>query len=211
MALDLHSARFYGILDAAYVSMEQWIDKCRALLNGGADLVQLRAKNKTHKERIELLELILPLFKNKMDALIINDDINLVLQYPSVGLHIGPQDIPPLEARKLMGSDRLLGLSSHSLEQANNAAGLIKIINYFCIGPVFATKTKPEYTPVGLDLLSAVADIKTELPLFCIGGITRLNAEKVKNAGAERVVAISDVLCDDDTASAVREFRGLFE
>ena len=210
MSYHPHHARFYGILDTAYVKSDQWVEKCQALLEGGTDIVQIRAKNESHKERIQLLENILPLFENNLGKLIINDDLELVLKYPKLGLHIGPEDTPPLEARKRIGDDRLLGLSSHSLEQAENAASLSSILDYFCIGPVFATKTKPEYTPVGLNLLRTVAGLKTDLPLFCIGGITRLNLAEVKDAGAERVVVVSDVLCAEDTAAAVRDIRAVF-
>ncbi len=210
MSYDPQHARFYGIIDTAYVKPDQWVEKCQALLDGGADIVQLRAKKESHDERIQLLENILPLFNNKLDRLVINDDLELVLKYPNLGLHIGPEDTSPLEARNRMGTDRLLGLSSHSLEQAENAISHRNILNYFCIGPVFATMTKPEYTPVGLNLLRTVSRLKTDLPLFSIGGITRDNLGEIKDAGAERVVVVSDVLCAQDTAAAVRDIRAAF-
>ena len=89
MSYDPQHARFYGIIDTAYVKPDQWVEKCQALLDGGADIVQLRAKKESHDERIQLLENILPLFNNKLDRLVINDDLELTLKYPKLGLHRG--------------------------------------------------------------------------------------------------------------------------
>ncbi len=210
MSYDPKHARFYGILDTTYVKTNQWVKKCQALLDGGADIVQLRAKKESHDERVKLLEKILPLFNKKLERLIINDDLELTLKYPKLGLHIGQDDTPPSEARSRMGPDRLLGLSSHSLEQAEEAIAHGQILNYFCIGPVFATMTKADYTPVGLNLLRAVSQLKTDLPLFSIGGINRYNLRSIKDAGAKRVVVVSDVLCAKDTAAVVRDIRTTF-
>ena len=94
MKSSLHRARFYGILDTAYVSLDDWTAKCEALIGGGADIIQLRAKKESHAERTELLEAILPLFEERPLPLIINDDIDLALLYPGLGLHVGQDDLP---------------------------------------------------------------------------------------------------------------------
>lgn len=205
---NLSATRFYAILDTAWVRRDQWPAKCRQLLDGGADLIQLRAKRETRGERLALLEEILPLFSGRATPLIVNDDIELCLRYPKLGLHVGQDDLPVGEARRRLGPDRILGLSTHSIAQAKEAIALgPKILSYFAVGPIFATQTKPDYTPVGLELVREVAALKPALPFFCIGGITRRNVSRVRAAGAERVVIVSDVLSAEDSAHAVSDAR----
>lgn len=210
--MDLSNARFYAILDTSWVRRDQWREKCLQLLAGGADLVQLRAKKETHAERIALLEEIIPLFKGRSTPLIINDDIDLCLRYSGLGLHVGQDDLSAREARERIGPDRVLGLSTHSIEQAKGAIALgPEILTYFAVGPVFATPTKPDYIPVGLELVRQVSELKPELPFFCIGGITQKNLAQVREAGAKRVVIVSDVLSATDTERAVAEVRNALQ
>lgn len=199
---------FYAILDTSWVRRDQWAEKCRQLLAGGADLIQFRAKKETRRERVALLEEILPLFSAGRTPLIVNDDIELCLAYPDLGLHIGQDDIPSRDARERLGPERILGLSTHSLEQARAAIALgPSVLSYFAVGPVFATPTKPDYLPVGLDLVRQVSRLKPTLPFFCIGGITRKNVSLVKAAGARGVVIVSDILTAADSQRAVEEIK----
>ena len=210
----LQDAIFYAILDTAYVPRERWKATCAALIDGGAGLVQLRAKRETADERARLLDEILPLFARGVaggfePSLIVNDDIGLCLRNPGTGLHIGQDDTPAAEARARLGPGRLLGLSTHSPQQAAAALALADgVLDYFAVGPVFATRTKPDYPPVGLELVRHVAGLRPRLPWYCIGGITRANVDGVIAAGAARVVSVSDVLLDDDPAGAVRALAG---
>ena len=209
----LRSARFYAILDTGYVPRERWISTCRALLLGGADIVQLRAKRQTPAERRALLEEILPLFSAGAvvaapPPLIVNDDLALALAYPNLGLHVGQDDLAPVLARERLGPGRLLGLSTHSPEQVRTALALPHgTLDYFAVGPVFATPTKPDYTPVGLDLVRHVTATQPALPWFCIGGIKCANLAEVRAAGGSRVVVVSEVLCAADPAELIRHYR----
>jgi thiamine-phosphate pyrophosphorylase len=206
--MDLWTASFYGILDTGWTPRGLWAEKCRQLIEGGADLIQLRAKNVSPAERLSLLQEILPLFETHQIPLVINDDIDLCLQFPGLGLHVGQDDLSAREARDRLGPDRILGLSTHSIEQARGALELgPTVLSYFAVGPVFATQTKPDYVPVGLQLVTRVTELKSRIPFFCIGGINRRNLHEVKAAGARRVVIVSDVLCADHTAEAVREVK----
>ncbi len=209
---NLSPARFYAILDTGYVAPEKWEETCRRLISGGADLVQIRAKTESRDERRCLLDRILPLFPENPGApsrpwLIVNDDLDLCLEYPGLGLHVGQDDLPVAEARRRLGSDRILGLSTHSIEQAEGAIALASQLSYFAVGPVYATPTKPTYGSVGLELVRAVSALKPPLPFFAIGGIKRTNVRDVVAAGAERIVVVSDVLCDPNPDEAVRAFR----
>jgi thiamine-phosphate pyrophosphorylase len=213
--MSLAHARFYAILDTGYVNPERWVATCEALVAGGADLVQIRAKRETPAQREALLTAVLPVFArarrdrpHHVPALIVNDDLDLSLRHPGVGLHVGQDDTPTHLARSALGPNRLLGLSTHSLEQASAALSLEPgVLDYFAVGPVFATQTKPDYRPVGLDLVARVAALQPRLPWFAIGGIHRGNTHEVVAAGARRIVVVSDVLGATDPAAAVRTLQ----
>lgn len=205
--MDLRNARFYGILDTGYVPDHLWEAKCRALLAGGADLIQVRAKRESVDQCRRLIERVLPLFADYDVPLIVNDHLALALEFPGVGLHVGQDDLPVAEARAALGPDRVLGLSTHSPSQAAGAITQAPWLDYFAVGPVYATPTKPTYEPVGLDLVRHVAGLKAPLPWFAIGGIKPETLDPVLAAGARRVVVVSAVLVADDTAAAVRAIR----
>lgn len=202
--------RVYGILDTGYVPGELWIEKCQALLDGGADIIQLRVKGSDRSERRALLESILPLFALTSVPLVLNDDWELAAEYDHVGVHVGQDDTPVEEVRAALGQNRIIGLSTHSPQQADGAIALSNMLTYFAVGPVFATPTKPDYLPVGLELVKYVAGRRPPLPWFCIGGVNRCNAHEVVAAGAQALVAVSDILLAGDTAAAVRELRAAF-
>jgi len=206
----LKKARFYAILDTGYVAPEKLVGKCQDLISGGADLVQLRAKRESRRQRYAITESLLPLFKSSGIPLVINDDVELATAFPDLGLHVGQDDTPPIIARDRLGPNRILGLSTHSLEQAQKAIGLGNMLSYFAVGPVFATPTKPEYQAVGTKLVREVSNLKPPTPFFCIGGIKRQNVAQVIKSGAKRIVAVSDVLNAHNTAGAVREFKRFF-
>jgi len=199
-------AKFYGILDQAYVDSEDWERKCHGLLIGGAGVVQMRAKDVTQTERRGLIERILPLFTDSTIPLIVNDDLELALEFPDLGLHLGQEDTPVTEARAALGSKRPLGLSTHSPAQVDAALEQAELLSYFAVGPIFATPTKPSYEPVGLDLVRYAAKCQPALPWYAIGGIKRSNFQSVCEAGAHGVVAVSDVLCAEDTSAAVASY-----
>ncbi len=211
MNFNLSDSRFYGILDTSYVARDSWIPTYQALLDGGADLVQIRAKKESHDERLALMDALLPAYVRSGTPLIINDDVEAAAQYPglSVGLHLGQDDMDPRHARERLGPDAIIGLSTHSLEQAYAAIALANegFITYFAVGPLFATPTKPHYAPVGLELADEVKAIGPSVPFFCIGGITRETLPSVIEAGIDRIVVVSEVLKDDDPASVVKAFK----
>lgn len=204
---DISSMRFYGILDTGYVSRENWVSKCNALLEGGSDMIELRAKGANTDEICRLIERIYPLFEDSSVPLIINDDLQAALRFPGLGLHVGQDDMCAEEARIQLGPDRILGVSTHSPGQAHAALDDFQFLDYFAVGPVYATNTKPDYEPVGLELITHVSKLTTPLPFFAIGGINRQTLPAVLEAGAKRVVVVSEALLAEDTAAVVREIR----
>lgn len=204
---DIDNARFYAILDSGYVPKEHWIAKAKACIAGGADLLQIRAKKESPTERRLLAEAVAPLCQKSGIPLIINDDLDLCLKIPGAGLHVGQDDLPVSEARKALGPDRILGLSTHSKAQANEALEMAHLLTYFAVGPIFATGTKPEYTPLGVELIEFVEKLNAPLPWFCIGGITLERMETLQEAGARRIVVVSAVLVPENTEELIQKFK----
>lgn len=199
--------KLYAIIDSGYVPSTRWEEVASALLKGGADLLQVRAKDVSTAERRQLVERLLPIAREFGTRLIVNDDIEVAMAFPTVGLHVGQDDIDVLAARKQLGDARVLGLSTHSIDQAKAAIALAKDLDYFAVGPVFATPTKPTYEPVGLGLVTAVSRLNPPLPFFCIGGINRNTVHQVIEAGATRIVAVSDLLLAEDVAAATATLK----
>jgi len=203
----LSGKQLYAILDASLVAEDQLCAKMHALIDGGVDVIQFRAKNKPEAWCCEVLDALYPEIETSKVPFIINDHIELALRYPDVGLHLGQGDLSLSIARKRLGTGRTLGLSTHSIEQAREAIAQEDVLDYFAVGPVYATQTKPEYTEVGLRLIQEVKLLKPSIPFFAIGGIKRENALEVIEAGASGVVVVSDLLQTENTALAVRELK----
>tara|TARA_A100001015_G_C15033110_1_gene734417 strand:- start:1334 stop:2014 length:681 start_codon:yes stop_codon:yes gene_type:complete len=203
----MNERMFYAILDTEFVDANQSFDVCEQLLAGGADFIQLRAKQLDSIGRGKIIDKIWPLFLKKNSYLIINDDVATAANYPGVGVHIGQDDISVEKAREILGNDALLGLSTHNIEQVRHAIAVKDIIDYFAIGPIFKTQTKKTGASIGLKLVEEVYASSPPLPWFCIGGITRANAQSVLNSGAQSVVAISDVLKSDNISQTVKDFK----
>ncbi len=206
-ALPADSPMLYAILDTQYVEAEQLVPVCENLLSGGADLIQFRAKDLSTEQKISCLARIVPMFEEWDTPLIVNDDIEACLAFPRLGLHIGQDDMDPLTARRYLGPDRMLGLSTHSLQQAQRAIELRETLQYFAVGPIFETPTKPDYLAVGLSLLKQVADLHSPLPFFAIGGIKDFNLPRVVAQGGHHIVMVSALLQTDNPEWAVRSFK----
>lgn len=206
----LQDADFYAILDTSYVARENIAEKCAQILKGNVKILQLRAKNEDAATRKEIALEILPLFKNCQTQFVINDDLALAAEI-GAGLHIGQDDTDPYSARIAIGKNAILGLSTHSFQQAEGAETLCDVLDYFAVGPVFATQTKPGRPAVGLELVSEVAHtLRPKLPWFAIGGVNLKTAKSVRSAGGERIVAVSEVLLANDTCEAIKSLRAKF-
>lgn len=200
----LRSARLYAILDTGYVAPAQWVRLAQMLVAGGADLIQIRAKDQPVDAVRRLIQPLLPLVHTTPQvAWVVNDHLELAQEY-GLGLHVGQDDLAPEEARRALGPQAVLGLSTHSPAQIAGALALGEVLSYFAVGPVFATPTKPQYAAVGLDLVRHAAAQRPPTPWFAIGGIKLHNLPEVLAAGAERVVIVSGLLQADDPSAAGR-------
>jgi len=187
----LSECRLYGIIDLGYVEASDTASIAEQMVEGGVDLIQLRGKNKSIEELVELSKELHELTAKSATPLIVNDYAEVASSTPVEGVHVGQDDDPIEIVRQKIARDILVGKSTHSLEQALDAQS--EGADYIGFGPIFATPTKPDYAPIGLEDISRV-HAEVNLPIFCIGGINIDNLQSVIDAGAKRVVMVSALL-----------------
>ena len=206
----LPDARLYLCTDSRrrQGDLEQFLD---AVLAAGVDVVQLREKNLEAAEELELLAVFADACRRHGALLAVNDRADLAVAAGADVLHLGQRDLLPSVARRIVGPDVLIGRSSHSVEQARDAAA-DRCVDYFCLGPRWPTPTKPGRPHTGLDPLRTVAGSDPAKPWYAIGGIDETTLDEVLAAGARRAVVVR-VLTEaaDPGAVAARLARRLAE
>jgi thiamine-phosphate pyrophosphorylase len=176
------------------------------LIRGGAQVVQLREKDLSKREFLDLARAFRERTHAAGMALIINDHIDVCRAVHADGIHLGQDDFPVREARELLGPLAVIGVSTHSVEQALKAVE--EGADYINVGPIFATQTKElSGPPVGVELFLQVRKL-VDIPITVMGGINLSNVDQLVQAGAERIAVVSAVVGAEDIAGAVREFRG---
>jgi len=204
--LHLLQGRLYGILDLGYLPATRMFAVGEAMIRGGVDIIQLRAKNAEPEEVLALAQKLKPLFARQEALFIINDHPDVAREVDADGLHIGQDDGTVAEARAKLHADQLVGKSTHSVDQAVAAAK--EGADYIGIGPLFPTPTKPDYPAVGLDLIHQVRQ-RVDIPQFCIGGIKLENLREVVAAGATRAVVVSGILQAEDITDYCLKLKSL--
>jgi thiamine-phosphate pyrophosphorylase len=200
----LARARLYLVTDARQVQgdLEDFLD---LVLAAGVDIVQLREK---HAEAGDLLRWSKP-FRNAADRhgalFVLNDRPDVALAAAADGVHVGQNDLPASITRKLVGPTLIVGLSTHSSDEYDNAS---PDADYLCAGPVHATPTKPGRPATGLEIISHAAsreaDSSERRPWFAIGGIDPATLPDIVAAGATRVAVVRAIADEPDPGSAVR-------
>lgn len=196
--------RLYAIVDLGYVSPEAIAGTAEQLCVGGADVIQLRAKGFDPDAILTMARLVAPACREHGVPFIVNDYPEIAAAAGADGVHIGQGDGNVDEARERAGGCRIVGRSTHSLQQAV-AAGA-EGADYIGFGPLHATATKPGRPPIGLDDI-AEAHRLLSIPIYCIGGITLRNLADVTAAGAKNVVIVSDLLQTEDIPSYVARVK----
>jgi thiamine-phosphate pyrophosphorylase len=205
----LNECRLYTFIDTAYLLGRKPADLARQLCDGGSDLIQLRAKNSTSDQVAELIDQILPVTNKAGVRLVINDFYSLALQTGAPAFHLGQEDffdagLTNVSSLTPAGNPIVIGLSSHSPEQARRA--MAAGAHYLGVGPVFSTATKPEAKPVSLQYVEWAARNIT-VPWFAIGGINLSNLDQVLEAGARGICVVSAILKESDVAGACQSFK----
>jgi thiamine-phosphate pyrophosphorylase len=214
----LTTARLYLCTDARKErgDFEDFVD---AAFAGGVDIIQLRDKSLEAAEELELLEVLHAVARRHNRLWAVNDRADLASLAGAPVFHVGQKDIPLNAARGFLGGNTVIGMSTHTPDQVDAAISASRGghgLDYFCVGPVWATPTKPGRAAVGLDLVryaagaskgdragSAAGD-SWAAPWFAIGGIDLGNVEQVIDAGARRIVVVRAITEAEDPAAAAR-------
>ncbi len=198
----------YPIIDTSIVPKDKITTVAKAIISGGARILQLRAKELQVRDLMEVSLCVKEVTQRAAVTFIINDRVDVALLTGADGVHLGQEDIPLKDARSLLGPDAIIGVSTHNPEEAIEAA--LAGADYISLGPLFPTKTKEDAHPVrGLAILRAVAKAVKEaapgkdIPIVAIGGITEETAPEAIASGAAACAVISDILEANDIGAKV--------
>lgn len=198
----------YGILDKD-ISGKTHIETAQSLIGGGIRVLQLRDKTADFDNLLPIAHDLRALTLENNVKLIINDNPYLAKEVNADGVHLGQTDFPVYIARDIIGEEKLIGLSTHSKQQAIEAVG--QGVDYIGVGPIYATSTKvSENVPVGTSLIRWIRQ-NLPLPIVAIGGITRSTIPDVISAGADNVAIISDLLSSEKLNETTEKFIRLIE
>ncbi|MBK9922665.1 MAG: thiamine phosphate synthase [Elusimicrobia bacterium] len=173
---------------------------------GGADAIQLRDKSLSARELLRVAKTLQSVCDHTGALFVLNDRVDVALAADVDGVHVGQEDLPVRHARALLGHRKLIGCSTHSTAQALAAVG--DGADYISCGPIFATPTKPDYVPVGLDLVKEYRAL-LRIPV-AIGGLDESNVAAAAAAGADRVAVVRGVCGAEDIEGAARRIKDQF-
>jgi thiamine-phosphate pyrophosphorylase len=198
----------HTIVDVDMAAQAGWapLDLARACLDGGARLLQLRAKHLASGAFLTLCDGLVQAAAPYRASIIVNDRADLAVLAGAAGVHVGQEDLAPAQARRLLGPAAIVGFSTHTVAQIE--AAVLEPISYLAVGPVFGTNTKDTgYSAVGLELVSTAVRLAGAIPVVAIGGITLATAPAVWRAGAAAVAVISDLVSNGDPAARVASYN----
>lgn len=198
----------YGITGENFANGKTNIECVEAMIKGGIKIIQYREKNKSMGKKLEEARAIREICKKNNVVFIVNDNIDLALLVDADGVHVGQDDLPPSEVRKLIGDNKIIGLSTHSPEQGKKAFENPDV-DYIGVGPIFPTTTK-DTAPVGLEYLDYVVE-NLNIPFVAIGGIKEHNIDRIIERGAKRICLVSDIVGAPDIEEKVKFLRSKLE
>ena len=197
--MKLQLPKIYPITDTAISGLSH-AEQVKRLIAGGATLIQLREKQKAAGDWFPDALEAARLCRESGVTCIVNDRVDIALAIDADGVHLGQDDMPAAMARQLLGPGKIIGLSTHSIDQLE--AALREEIDYAAIGPIFATSTKSDHDPtIGIEMLSKAAKTSGMMPLVAIGGIKADNLASIISAGAASAAIIGALLSDPDKIS----------
>lgn len=206
--------RLYALLDPERSGGASLASLARAAVDGGATLVQLRDKLGSTRRLVAQARELKAVLAPRSIPLLVNDRVDVALAAAADGVHVGQDDMEPTDVRRLLGRGAIIGLSIKTVAQAQAAP--VEVVDYVCIGGVFATTSKhnPE-PPVGVDglrrILGVIRRRALRLPVGAIAGIDATNAAAVMAAGVDGIAVISALSLAPDVVAAARTLRGIVD
>lgn len=201
--------RLYAVTDRAWAADEDALmDQIAAAIDGGAGIVQLREKHLDHDAFLQEARRFVALCREKGVISIINDAVDIAAAAGADGVHVGQSDLAAGRAREVLGPDKLIGVSAHSVEEAlaAQAAGA----DYLGVGAAFVTGTKTDAAPISRETIRAIT-AAVDIPVVAIGGISRENITELAGCGLDGVAVVSALFAQKDVAAAARELHALSE
>ncbi|UWQ98565.1 thiamine phosphate synthase [Rhodobacteraceae bacterium S2214] len=196
--------RLYLVTDTALCRGHGLVETVQEAVAGGVTMVQLRAKDATTRERVDMARAIKAALVGTGVPVIVNDDLDAAIEADACGAHIGQSDLAPADARGLLGPDKILGLSCETT--ATVQAADTDIVDYLGIGPVFGTTTKQDHeAPIGFDGLAELAAL-TSLPTVAIGGLKAKHQADVLASGVDGLAVVSAICGQADPKAAAQLF-----
>lgn len=197
----------YVVTDAGLSRGRSHLAVIEAAIAGGATIVQYREKMASTRQMIAEAQALRELTRRAGVPLIVNDRLDVALAVDADGVHVGQDDMPAALARRLIGPDKILGVSAANLSEAMQAVQ--DGTDYLGVGPIVATPTKPDAAPpIGMDGLREICR-RVPIPVVAIGGINATNAADAIAAGAHGIAVVSAVVAAEDVAAAAQQLRAL--
>ena len=199
----LHRTRLY-VLISSNIATKSVKETARLVIDGGADAIQLREKTISDSEFVSLAEEVRDITTKRGSLLIINDRVHVAREINADGVHLGQQDMNVIEARGIIGNEKIIGVSTHSIIQARQAQK--DGADYIAIGPIYPTRTKGHEPFIGLEVIQEVSGT-VNIPIIAIGAINLENLDEVLKAGASRVAVCSAIIGSKDIYSSTKQYK----
>lgn len=208
MKLDKDSLLLYVVTDRSWLKENPLAFEVEKTLKAGATFIQLREKEMSDEEFLKEAKEIKTLTDKYKVPFVINDNIDIALKVDADGVHVGQSDMDAKDVRKLIGSDKILGVSASNAEQAEKAER--SGADYLGVGAVFSTSTKKDADNVSFETLKEICE-SVNIPVIAIGGISEENIYKLKDSGIVGVAVISAIFAKSDIIEATKTIRKLCE
>ncbi len=198
----LEKVQLYAIADPGLCLNRDLIKLISLAIEGGAQMIQFRDKESSDKEFLEKAKEIQKITRKKKIPLIINDRVDVAKLIDAEGVHLGEDDLPIKEARKILGSERIIGASACDLKTAKLKER--ERADYIGLGPIFDTSSKDIAKPLGTEIIKEANEI-LHIPIFPIGGINLSNVDQIISTGVRRIAVISAIFMAEDVKKATKE------
>lgn len=199
----------YAITDSKSGKNKEFLEYCEDLLKGGAKIIQYREKKRDLKLLLEEAKALRELTLKYNATFIVNDYLDIALLSEADGIHIGQDDLPIKDVRKILGENKIIGISTHNPQEAQQA--IIDGADYIGVGPIFYTETKEDVcAPVTLEYLDFV-NKNIKLPYVAIGGIKENNIDKVLAMGAKSICLVSELVGAENTLETTKRINNIIK
>ena len=197
----------YGITAENFSKGRSNYEIVTEMIKSGIKIIQYREKFKSLREKLEEAKILCELCKKNNVLFIVNDHVDIALMVDADGVHVGQEDMPVSEIRKILGANKIIGLSTHSVEDADKA--VLQDVDYIGVGPIFPTTTK-DRVAVGIEYMEYV-EKNINLPYIAIGGIKESNLSQVVEKGAKRIALVSEIVGADDIVEKVDSLNNIMQ